>query len=228
MHPNNAALVLAFVLCGACTRSTSPRTAPATPPAPRAAPPDAAPAGLTDARLQEAIAAAEVADDAFATERNYTALLGRDGLTVDQQVRVLFTRAAIRGTTAADKVGAIADYGQILALAPEHELAALAQEHRIYAETQLRYIEERLAARTGSRGEYVRDLLETGRHDEAARFARDNGLSGYSLVEALAKLGYLCEGDGYSAPSYRWGDQNTTWHTVYWCDSKAPPAASAP
>lgn len=203
------AVMIAALLAGACA------SAPA------------APEKLTDEAFKALLDGTAVRNspggDPFKEVRNISALMERQDLTDDQRLRALYRRAAIRANTGEDKLGAIADYGTLMATAPAgHELLERAEKNKAYAETQMGHINRRLAAGPEpDRAQYFNDLLTAGRHDEAAKFFRETGVKTIYGVEKLAKLGYLCEGEGYSGPSYTWGYDNTPTFTVRWCDTKA-------
>ncbi len=186
-----------------------------------------APAALTDEAYKDAMAATQVhgvpGGDPFQEIRNLTALIERKDLTEDQRLRTLYRRAAIRANTGEDKLGAIQDYTDFLAKAPpEHEFFKHATDNKAYVETQMGHINRRLAGGPDAdRNQYFNDLLASGRHDEAAKFFRENKTTTAFGVEKLSKLLYLCEGEGYSGPSYTWGYGNTPTFTVRWCDTKA-------
>lgn len=161
--------------------------------------------------------------DFFGQERAITALLNRNDLTDEQRLTALLQRANLRSTIAENRPGAVQDYDAVLALAPPgHPSIARAEERKAYVLTQIGHIERRLNGRTDG-SQRIQDLISMGRHDEAAQFLRDGKGSSLYTVEMLHKLGYLCEGPGYSGPSYSWGSENTRKPTVRWCDTKAAP-----
>ncbi len=184
---------------------------------PTAAPP------LSDAEYQKVFEASRSPSDVFEEDRNLSSLLARSDLTLDQRLRTLNYRAIGRSTTGENKNGAIADYEEMLRLAPsDHPLVARVTEDLDYVRQQKGYIEERLndRARSDSRQRF-QDLLALGRHDEAVQFMRQSNLQPQPIyVEKLAKLGYLCEGPGYSGVNYQWGSAGAGYHVVFWCDSR--------
>ena len=188
--------------------------------------PEAPPQPLTDVQFQRVFDAARSPDDVFQEDRNLTVILDRTDLTLDQRLRTLNYRAIGRSGAAENKNGAIDDYEEVLRLAPsDHPLVARVREELDYARQQKRYIEDRLAgrARSDSRQRFL-DLLALGRHDEAAELMRQANLQPQPLyIEKLTKLGYLCEGPGYSGASYQWGSSSSGYHVVYWCDSRGGP-----
>lgn len=192
------------------------------------APPAALP--LSDAEFQKVFDAAHTPNDAFQEDRNLTAVLARSDLTLEQRLKTLNFRAIGRSTTAEDKNGAIADYEEMLKLAPAgHPIAARVREDLDYVRQQKRFVEDRLEGRARTdNNQRFQDLLALGRHDEAVAFMRQANLRPHAVyIEKLAKLGYLCEGVGSSGPSYEWGASNTGYHTVHWCGSP-PPAPRGP
>lgn len=160
--------------------------------------------------------------DDFARVRALTALMERPEVTPEQKIEALYLRAVLKGTTADDRVGAIADYQAVIDTAPEgHRLIKPATENRDYAKTQMEHINRRLAQGPSS-PDYLNDLLQSGRHADAAKHVRERNIKPTNLqIEKLHKIGLLCEGPGYSGPSYTWGYGNTRQVTVQWCDTKA-------
>jgi hypothetical protein len=205
---NSRMFVAAALLLSAC--SSAPSIAPT-------------PAVLTDVQYDAAMKAAQNPSDPFAEERNYTALLSRTDLSSEQLIRTQFMRAVIRGTTASDLAGSIADYEDLLARLPaEHGLFKRATDNLAYAKTQRGYIEGRIAKgpRAQPAREYLADLLSMGRFEDAKAFVKSGASSPSELqVEKFAKKGLMCEGSGYTG--FRWGYSNTGYHTVGWCDAKA-------
>ncbi len=187
----------------------------------------AAPVLLTDEEYQAVMAATAVRNvpggDPFQEVRNVSAVLERKDLTADQRLRTLYRRAVIRTNTGEDKLGGIKDYADFIAAAPAgHDLLEHAQKNKTYTEGQMDYINRRIAeGPEKDRNQYFNDLLSSGRHDEAAAVFREGRVTTIFAVEKLAKLGYLCEGDGYSGPSYRWGYDNTGYRDVRWCDTRS-------
>jgi hypothetical protein len=184
------------------------------------------PPPLSDAKFQQIFDAARAPDDAFREDRNLTVLLARTDLSLEQRLKTLDFRAIGRSTTGENKNGAIADYEELLALAPSnHPMVARVREDLDYVRQQKRYIEDRLEGRARSdNSQHFEDLLALGRHDEAVAFMKYTGLKPHAVyIEKLAKLGYLCEGPTHSGASFQWGASNTGMHTVYWCDSPPPP-----
>lgn len=207
-------LLAAAMLLGACA------SAPEAPPAP---------VMLSDTQYDEVMRGASNPSDAFAEERNYTALMARQDLTADQLLRTQYRRAVIRGTTASNLAGSIKDYEEVLAkLSPEHRLFKFATDNLAYAQKQRGFVEGRIAK--GPRGqpprEYLEDLMFMGRFEEAKAFVKSTVSPSELQVEKFAKAGLMCEGEGYSG--YRWGYSNTGYHNVGWCDAKAAPGTGAP
>lgn len=203
------AVMIAALLAGACASGPS------------------APEKLTDEAFKTLMDETAVRNspggDPFKEVRNISALMERPDLTDDQRLRALYRRAVIKASTGEDRMGAIVDYTTFVAAAPAgHALLEHAEKNKAYAEAQMEHINRRLAVGPDpDRAQYFNDLLAAGRHDEAAKFFRETGVQTVYGVEKLAKLGYLCEGDGYSGPSYKWGYDNTPTFIVRWCDTKA-------
>ena len=153
---------------------------------------------------------------------NLTRILERPELDTDQRLRVLGMRAAVRSTTASNLIGAIADYEQMVRIAPSyHRLAKVAADEKAYSETQKSYIDRRIAAGPSPNpAQYFSDLMQLGRHAEAASFAKASMIDlSANQAEKLTKAGFLCEGPGYTGRSYRWGGGAGS-RTVYWCDAR--------
>jgi tetratricopeptide (TPR) repeat protein len=178
----------------------------------------------TDAQFRAMMSAAMVPDNAFAEDRNLTAILSRSEITLDQRLQVLAMRAAARSTTGANLMGAIADYEEIIQTAPQdHRLLRVARDEKAYSETQKTYLDRRIAAGPGQAtnwSNYFNDLMQLGRHQDAIAFAKTAKLRlSTAQAERLTEAGYLCEGVGYSGPSFQWGSAGAGYHVVYWCDT---------
>jgi hypothetical protein len=178
----------------------------------------------TEAEFRSLMSSAMVPDNPFAEDRNLTAILSRAEITLDQRLQVLAMRAAGRSTTGSNLMGAIADYEEIIQTAPlDHRLLRVARDEKAYSETQKTYLDRRIAAGPGQTtnwSAFFNDLMQLGRHQDAIAFAKSSKLRLSSLqAEKLTKAGYLCEGAGYSGPSFQWGGPNGGYHVVYWCDT---------
>lgn len=180
---------------------------------------------LNDFEFQRLFEAARSPNDAFQEDRNLTIVLARTDLTMDQRLKTLNLRATGRSSAAEDKNGAITDYEEFLRIAPsDYPTAPRVREDLDYVKQQKRLIEDRLEGRARSdNNQRFQDLLTLGRHDEAAAFVRQSGLTPSSIyVEKLTRLGYLCEGPAYSGSSYQWGSSSAGYHVVFWCDTRSP------
>jgi len=178
----------------------------------------------TDAEFRAMMSGAMAPDNPFAEDRNLTAILSRAEITLDQRLQVLAMRAAGRSTTGSNLMGAIADYEEIIQTAPlDHRLLRVARDEKAYSETQKTYLDRRIAAGPGQAANwsaYFNDLMQLGRHQDAIAFARTAKLRlGAAQAERLTEAGYLCEGAGFSGPSYQWGSSGAGYHVVYWCDT---------
>jgi hypothetical protein len=176
---------------------------------------------LSDAEFQNVFEAARDSSNAFQEDHNLTEILARTDLSLEQRLKALNFRAIGRSTTGENKNGAIEDYEEVLRLAPpDYPSLARVREDLDYVRQQKRYIEDRLNGRARTdNSQRFQDLLSLGRHEEAVAFMRQSSLKPHAVyIEKLAKLGYLCEGPGYSGQSYQWGASDTGLHTVYWCN----------
>ncbi len=178
----------------------------------------------TEAQFRAILSSAMVPDNPFAEDRNLTALLSRTEFTLDQRLQVLAMRAAGRSTTGSNLMGAIADYEEIIQTAPpDHRLTRVARDEKAYSETQKSYLDRRIAAGPGQAANwptYFNDLMQLGRHQDAIAFAKTAKLKlTAAQAERLTEAGYLCEGAGYSGPSFQWGSAGAGYHVVYWCDT---------
>lgn len=178
----------------------------------------------TEAEFKMIMSSAMAPDNPFAEDRNLTAILSRAEITLDQRLQVLAMRAAGRSTTGSNLMGAIADYEEIIQTAPpDHRLLRVARDEKTYSETQKTYLDRRIVAGPGQPANwsaYFNDLMQLGRHQDAIAFAKTAKLRLSAMqAERLTEAGYLCEGAGYSGPSFQWGGPNGGYHVVYWCDT---------
>jgi hypothetical protein len=178
----------------------------------------------TASEFKAIMSSAMVPDNPFAEDRNLTAILSRSEITLQQRLEVLAMRAAGRSTTGSNLMGAIADYEEIIQTAPlDHRLLRVARDEKSYSETQKAYLDKRIAAGPGQPANwpnYFNDLMQLGRHQDAIAFAKTAKLRLTSAqAERLTEAGYLCEGPGFSGPSFQWGSTGAGFHVVYWCDT---------
>jgi hypothetical protein len=178
----------------------------------------------TDSQFKAILSQAAAPDNPFAEDRNLTAILSWPEITLDQRLQVLAIRAAGRSTTGSNLMGAIADYEEIIQTAPlEHRLLRVARDEKAYSETQKTYLDRRIAAGPGQQANwsaYFNDLMQLGRHQDAIAFAKTAKLRlSAAQAERLTEAGYLCEGAGFSGPSFQWGSAGAGYHVVYWCDT---------
>jgi hypothetical protein len=178
----------------------------------------------TPAEFKAIMSSALVPDNPFAEDRNLTAILSRREITLEQRLEVLAMRAAGRSTTGSNLMGAIADYEEIIQTAPQdHRLLKVARDEKAYSETQKTYLDRRIAAGPGQAANwpnYFNDLMQLGRHQDAIAFAKTAKLRlSAAQAERLTEAGYLCEGAGFSGPSFQWGSAGAGYHVVYWCDT---------
>ena len=93
------------------------------------------------APVAAAMASAEALPDPYQKDAAYSVILSRDGLSEEQRVRALFARASLRRQAGDNRRGAVADFEEMLALAPEHELAKNAAVELGYTRADITKIE---------------------------------------------------------------------------------------
>lgn len=149
-----------------------------------------------------------------------TQLLGDPTLTDNEKVDVLFRRGTLRvSDTGFDTWGAIADFEEILERYPSSDAEAGTQEQLDYARGKATSLSFLLEKPDSTREDIFNAHLDLGEHDEAVDLMLSTGLTpSNDRLVAMYQIGYLCEGEELTGPSYQAVEPDGTARTLQFCD----------
>ena len=169
------------------------------------------------APVAAAMASAEALPDPYQKDAAYSVILSRDGLSEEQRVRALFARASLRRQAGDNRRGAVADFEEMLALAPEHELAKNAAVELGYTRADITKIEGSMK-RLLTLSDWFDKAWVLGDHDMAATRHQKSRLSpNPEQVQKLKTAGYICGNEGEGGPVYQLGDMRSDLTGLNWC-----------
>ena len=123
-------------------------------------------------------------------------LLARTDLTDDQRLDALYLRASQRWEARYNLPGAIRDFDRALALRPEDARASRANRQKVFAATEIKNAQQRLA-RLQTLPDWFDDKVLMGDVDAAAERYRTSGLTPTdSQLYLLREAGFVCDGEG--------------------------------
>lgn len=192
--------------------------------------------------MSVSVAAHAVDDDTFASwmawaeqpRNDYTVIerLGeiyvRGDITAGQKAKALWTRAVYRCTTGDQKLQCIEDYQAFLRDYPDHKYAKDAPGRIEYAQTQMSYINKRLAGNQTMADRFA-DLWQSGRWADAIAFLKEKeslvkGPTFSSVyVNKLIDAEYLCQvSTDAETTEYFVSLLDTTYGAYDWCENVKP------
>ncbi len=186
---------------------------------PRAPEPDPLPAAMTESSFNAALASAKAYRNPYQAERQLSAILARRDLNTDMRARALFERGSLRRQGAANMKGAIADFDEMLRLAPSHSWANNARIERGYAQDWIKQLEQfRRTGRLQTIAAWFDDAWMMGERDKAAARYQRSGLSPTAKqVTQLTQTGYLCKGSGAGGALHKYGPPRSDLQNMFWC-----------
>jgi hypothetical protein len=208
-----SASLIALAACA--TETPSAPAAPVVDPAPTAG----APADISEFALamDTADILVEGGNEQAAIDR-LTQLMGRPDLSETELATALFRRGEIRYGDGNDVFGAISDFDEMLALAPDHPAAQRAMALRDTARGEATSLNFQLETGDLSRTERFNTLFRLGQHQRALDLMLETGLTpdNAHLLD-LYQMGYLCEGDEFTGPVYRVAEPDGTMRDLQYC-----------
>lgn len=148
-----------------------------------------------------------------------TQLLGDPALTDAQKAEILYSRAMLRSGSGNDLEGAIEDAEEIAASHPGSDVAADAAALLANAETERGAMVARLEESNLSPMARFELLFELGRHEEAGDIMMASALQpGNEYVLDMFQIGYLCNAEGQSGPTYSLVEPDGTQRQVRFCN----------
>ncbi len=163
--------------------------------------------------IAEAIAEA----NPYNADEDLTELLARTTLTADQRAQALYYRGSIRRQAGDDRRGAVADFEEMLALAPDHSLAERAKTELEFARADVEAIETSMN-RFLTLSQWFDGTWVLGDHDAAAtRYQRSGLAPNAEQVKKLQAAGYVCPTDGSDSQLHLYGEDQTHLDGLKWC-----------
>ncbi len=149
-----------------------------------------------------------------------TQLLGDPTLTDNEKADVLARRGELRvSDNGFDTWGAISDFEEILNEYPSSDAAIGAQEQLDYARGKATSLSFLLEKPDSTREDMFNAHFELGEHDEAMDLMLSTGLTpSNDRLVAMYQIGYLCEGEELTGPSYSAVEPDGTTRTLQFCD----------
>ncbi|MGH1422363.1 MAG: hypothetical protein ACRBEQ_11135 [Hyphomonas sp.] len=179
----------------------------------------------TDANLPTAsgnfeqdIATALSLRDPYRADAALGQILDDPGLSDDQTARALYRRGSLRRQAGNDRLGAVADFEAMLALAPTHSLASNARTELSYTRQNVQQLQSQLR-RLLTHAEWFDAMWVLGERDKAAARYQASRISPTTeQVKALTAAGYICKGDGVGPDVYQLGDRRSDLIGLKWCE----------
>ncbi len=168
--------------------------------------------------MQTADTLSQAGNEQAAIDR-LTQLLGNPALSEAERADTLLARAKLRYGAGNDVFGAIEDFDEMLALAPQHPDAVEADEMRSIARGEATSLNFALQNGNLSRTETFETLFRLGYHQEALDQMLEHDLTPDNdyLID-FYQMGYLCEGTDLTGPGYDAVEPDGTQRTLRHCD----------
>ncbi len=149
-----------------------------------------------------------------------TQLLGRTELTEDEKQIALLRRGTIRlSERGFDTWAAIKDFEEITATYGDDALDGVAMEQLMTARGKADSLNFLINQPDISRVEKFQAMFQLGDHQEAVDLMLATNLNpGNDYLMAMYQIGWLCEGEGFTGPSYAATDYEGTSRSFQFCD----------
>lgn len=133
-----------------------------------------------------------------------TQLLGDDALSDEERAMVLSRRGQLRsGPNGYDLWGAISDYEQVMDEYPGSTQAVIVRPMLDTARGEATSLNGLIAQPETSRTQRFQAYFRLGQHDEALDLMLSSNLQpAEEYLTAMYQIGYLCEGEDQTGPSY--------------------------
>lgn len=149
-----------------------------------------------------------------------TQLLGSNDLTDDQRATIYIERARLRQSAEGfDLWGAIADYETVIDKYPGNNLVAEATDEIGIARGEATSLNGLLEQPESTRSQRFSALLRLGEHQDAIDLMLSSNLrpENRELI-AMYQIGYLCDGEDQTGPSYDAVEADGTTRELRFCD----------
>lgn len=176
---------------------------------------------MTPAAFDEALTDAAAEPHPWLTIAALTDTYETQTLSADQKARLLFERGSVRREAGINLPGAVSDFKDALAAAPESSVAENAGIEMGYAESSWGAAAGRLKGMQ-TLPKWFDDMVATGELPAAAERYRESGLAPTSeQARLLEAAGYLCARAGTDEAVWEYGEETGHLDALKWCESPA-------
>ena len=149
-----------------------------------------------------------------------TQLLGTPDLTDEEKQAALLKRGTIRlSERGYDTWSAINDFEEIIAQYGDDALDGTAMEHLDTARGKATSLNFMIQQPDISRVEKFQAMFQLGDHQEAVDLMLATNLNpGNDYLIAMNQIGWLCDGEGFTGPTYSVTDADGTTRNLQFCD----------
>lgn len=171
------------------------------------------------------VAAIDANPSVVAVDKELTALLAREDLTIDQRASALFLRAEKRFDEKYNIPGAVNDYAAFAVLLPDDPRLSVIERRQVFAATEIESAQRRLA-RLQTLSAWFDDKVLMGDLEAAAVRYKSSGLTPTDHQLYLLKEAELvCDGVGdaenqeLDEPVHRFGELPEYAENAVWCET---------
>ncbi|MEZ5998188.1 MAG: hypothetical protein R3B98_05800 [Hyphomonas sp.] len=170
----------------------------------------------------ERLAAARAAGNPYEMDAALTELLADQGLAPAERAEALYERGSLRRLDGDNRRGAVADFEEMLALAPDHPKAEQAEIELAQAKDDAAALEDRIVYLL-TLSQWFDASWALGERDAPAERFRRSGLNPTEeQAHKLRDAGYLCGEDGDGGPVQTLGDPRPWLDGLTWCSASDP------
>ncbi len=147
-------------------------------------------------------------------------LIGMQEATDEERGAALFRMGKLQYGEGNDLAGAIASFDELMTTYPESELVSDAAELRTLASGEQTSLKALLdTSEDMSRTERFETLFRLGQHQDAADLMLDQNLSpDNAYILDMYQIGYLCDDETLTGPSYDLTEPDGTARTLHFCE----------
>ncbi|MCA8902700.1 MAG: hypothetical protein KDA53_15785 [Hyphomonas sp.] len=175
----------------------------------------------------ERFAAAQAAGNPYAMDAALTQLLADSSLDTYARAETLHARGTLRRLDGDNRPGSVADFEEMLALAPDHPKAEDARAQLDMVKADAEALQARLAYMLTLQ-QWFDTSWALGERDAPAERYRASGLSpNEETARRLSEAGYLCGEEGEGPPAQGVGDAREWLEGLTWCSAPEPAPETA-
>lgn len=183
------------------------------------------PATYDEALFAAQVATIEANPSVVAVDKELTALLAREDLTIDQRASALFLRAEQRFDGKYDIPGAVDDYAAFAVLVPEDPRLSVIERRQVFAATEIENAQRRLA-RLQTLSAWFDDKVLMGDLAAAAARYKSAGLTPTDQqLYLLREAEFVCDGvvdvenQELGEPVHLYGELPEYAENAVWCET---------